>query len=99
MEIRKIENKDYVMLPRLQHPGLKPKHVERDAFKAELKHIEGHGDYWLLYQQDKPHVVVHVVVGTVHWVFIKSHGLSSAYILLDSFQLHPECGVVTCGYL
>ena len=34
-----------------------------------------------------------------HWVFIKSHGLSSAYILLDSFQLHPECGVVTCGYL
>lgn len=49
MEIRKIENKDYVMLPRLQHPGLKPQHVERDAFKAELKHIEGHGDFWLLY--------------------------------------------------
>lgn len=36
MEIKKIENKDYVMLPRLQHPGLKPMHVERDAFKAEL---------------------------------------------------------------
>ncbi len=51
MEIKKIENKDYVMLPRLQHPGLKPMHVERDAFKAELKHVEGHGDYWLLYQQ------------------------------------------------
>ena len=60
MEIRKIEIKDYVMLPRLQHPGLKPKHVERDAFKAELKHVEGHGDYWLLYQQAKPHVIVHV---------------------------------------
>ena len=45
MEIRKIENRDFVMLPRLQHPGLKPKHVERDAFKAELKHVEGHGDY------------------------------------------------------
>ena len=60
MEIRKIENKDYVMLPRLQHPGLKPQHVERDAFKAELKHVEGHGDYWLLYQQAKPHVVAHV---------------------------------------
>ena len=60
MEISKIENKDYVMLPRLQHPGLNPKHVERDAFKAELKHVEGHGDYWLLYQQAKPHVVVHV---------------------------------------
>ncbi len=37
MEFKKIEIKDYVMLPRLQHPGLKPKHVERDAFKAELK--------------------------------------------------------------
>ena len=60
MEISKIENKDYVMLPRLQHPGLNPKHVERDAFKAELKHVEDHGDYWLLYQQAKPHVVVHV---------------------------------------
>ncbi len=40
--------------------GLKPMHVERDAFKAELKHVEGHGDYWLLYQQAKPHVVAHV---------------------------------------
>ncbi|MBR6841896.1 MAG: hypothetical protein IKM77_06320 [Prevotella sp.] len=60
MEIIKIENCDYVMLPRLQHPGLKPKHVERDAFKAELKQVEGHGDYWLLYQQSKPHVVAHV---------------------------------------
>ena len=44
MEIKKIENCDYVMLPRLQHPGLKPKHVERDAFKAELRHVEGRGD-------------------------------------------------------
>ena len=48
------------MFPRQQRPGLKPKHVEREAFKAELKHIEGHGDYWLLYQQSKPHLVVHV---------------------------------------
>ena len=71
MEIRKIEYKDYLMLPRLQHPGLKPKHVERDSFKAELRHVErlrvgdgtsgmGHGDFWLLYQQSKPHVVAHV---------------------------------------
>ena len=60
MEIKKIENCDYVMFPRLQHQGLSPKHVERDAFRAELKHIEGHGDYWLLYQQDKPHLVAHV---------------------------------------
>ena len=51
MEIKKIENCDYVMFPRQQRPGLKPKHVEREAFKAKLKHIEGHGDYWLLYQQ------------------------------------------------
>ena len=60
MEIKKIENCDYVMFPRLQRPGLKPKHVERETFKAELKHVEGHGDYWLLYQQSKPHLVVHV---------------------------------------
>ena len=39
---------------------VKPKHVERDAFRAELKHVEGHGDYWLLYQQAKPHLVAHV---------------------------------------
>ena len=60
MEIKKIENCDYVMFPRLQRPGLEPKHVERDAFHAELKHVEGHGDYWLLYQQTKPHLVAHV---------------------------------------
>ena len=60
MEIKKIENCDHVMLPRLQHPGLKPKHVERDAFKAELRHVEGRGDFWLLFQQSKPHVVAHV---------------------------------------
>ena len=60
MEIKKIENCDYVMLPRLQHTGLKPKHVERDAFKAELRHVEGRGDFWLLFQQSKPHVVAHV---------------------------------------
>ena len=60
MEIKKIEKCDYVMMPRLQHRGLAPKHVERDAFKAELKHVEGHGDYWLLYQQSKPHLVAHV---------------------------------------
>ena len=44
----------------IKRPGLKPKHVERETFKAELKHVEGHGDYWLLYQQSKPHLVVHV---------------------------------------
>ena len=60
MEIKKIENCDYVMMPRMQHPGLTPKHVERDAFKAELKHVEEHGDYWLLHQQSKPHLVAHV---------------------------------------
>ena len=60
MEIKKIENCDYVMFPRLQRKGLKPKHVEQEAFRAELKHIEGHGDFWLLYQQSKPHLVAHV---------------------------------------
>jgi len=60
MEIKKIENCDYVMLPRLQRPGLKPEHVERDAFKAELRHVEGRCDFWLLFQQSKPHVVAHV---------------------------------------
>jgi len=55
--IKKIEKCDFVMLPRMQHRGLVPMHVERDAFKAELKHVEGHGDYWLLYQQSKPHLV------------------------------------------
>ena len=60
MEIKKIENCNYVMFPRLQHRGLTAEHVDCDAFKAELRHVEGHGDYWLLHQQAKPHVVVHV---------------------------------------
>ena len=70
MEIKKIEKSDYVMFfdersgiadyPRMQHRGLVFKHVERDAFKAELRHVPGHGDYWLLHQQSKPHLVAHV---------------------------------------
>ena len=60
MVIKKIENCDYVMFPRMLHRGLVFKHVERDAFKAELRHVPGHGDYWLLHQQSKPHLVAHV---------------------------------------
>ena len=60
MEIKKIEKSDFVMFPRMQHRGLEFRHVERDAFKAELRHVEGHGDYWLVHQQSKPHVVTHV---------------------------------------
>ena len=60
MEIKKIEKSDYVMFPRMQHRGLQFRHVERDAYRAELRHVEGHGDYWLLHQQSKPHVVAHV---------------------------------------
>ena len=37
MEIKNIKNCNYVMFPRLQRPGLKPKHVDYDAFKAELE--------------------------------------------------------------
>ena len=60
MEIKKIEKSDFVMFPRMQHRGLEFRHVERNAFKAELRHVEGHGDYWLVHQQSKPHVVAHV---------------------------------------
>ena len=60
MEIKKIENCDYVMFPRLQEQGVEFQHVEREAFHAELRHVEGHGDYWLLHQQAKPHVKVHI---------------------------------------
>ncbi len=54
MEIKKIEKSDFVMFfdersgkaerPRMQHRGLEFRHVERDAFKAELRHDEGQGD-------------------------------------------------------
>ena len=54
MEIKKIENCDYVMFPRLQEQGVEFKHVEREVFRAELRHVEGHGDYWLLHQQASP---------------------------------------------
>ena len=60
MEIKKIEKSDFVMFPRMQHRGLEFRHVERNAFKAELRHVEGHGGYWLVHQQSKPHVVAHV---------------------------------------
>ena len=42
MEIKKIEKSDFVMLPRMQHRGLEFRQVERDAFKAELRYVEGH---------------------------------------------------------
>jgi len=70
MEIKKIEKSDFVMFfdersgkaerSRMQYRGLEVRHVERNAFKAELRHVEGHGDYWLIHQQSKPHVVAHV---------------------------------------
>ena len=60
MEIKKIEKSDLVLFPRLQEQGVEPRHVEREAFRAELRHVEGHGDYWLLHQQAKPHVVVNI---------------------------------------
>ena len=60
MEIKKIENCDYVMFPRLQHLGVEARSVARELFVAELKHVEGHGDFWLLRQQVKPHLVAHV---------------------------------------
>ena len=60
MEIKKIEKCDYVMFPRLQEQGVEFEHVEYEAFKAELRHVEGHGDFWLLHQKAKPHVVIHI---------------------------------------
>ncbi len=44
MEIKKIENSNLVLFPHTQWAGLKPQYVGRDAFKAELKLVEGHGD-------------------------------------------------------
>ena len=60
MEIKKIEKSDLVLFPRLQEQGVEPRHVEREAFRAELKHVEGHGDYWLVYQQAPPHLVANI---------------------------------------
>ncbi len=60
MEIKKIEKGNYVMFPRLQEQGVEFKHVKRESFHAELLHVEGHGDYWLLHQQDSPHMTVHI---------------------------------------
>ena len=60
MEIKKLEKCDYVMFPRLQEQGVESRHVEREAFHAELKHVEGHGDYWLVYQQAPPHLVANI---------------------------------------
>ena len=67
MEIKKIEKSDLVLFPRLQEQGVEPRHVEREAFRAELRHVEGHGDYWLLHQQAKPHVLggVRMKLGTL----------------------------------
>jgi hypothetical protein len=35
MEFKSLENCDYVMFPRLQEQGVEPRHVEREAFRAE----------------------------------------------------------------
>ena len=42
MEIKKIEKSDLVLFPRLQEQGIESRHVEREAFRAELRHVEGH---------------------------------------------------------
>lgn len=47
---------------------------ERDAVRAELRHVEGHGDYWLIYQQSKPHVVAHVQLSKTEEEFDKILG-------------------------
>ena len=60
MEIKKIEKSDLVLFPRLQEQGVESRNVEREAFRAELRHVEGHGDYWLLHQQAEAHVVVNI---------------------------------------
>ncbi len=60
METKKIENCDYVMFPRLQEQGIQHHHVDFDDFRAEHRHVEGHGDYWLVHQQAKPHTVLHI---------------------------------------
>ena len=98
MEIKKIENCNYVMFPRLQHCGLKPEHVNRDAFKAELRHVEGHGDYWLLYQQAKPHVVVYVqlppqpkpsLTTSLASAWARTIGATTSRVILHSSALLP----------
>ena len=88
----------------MQHRGLQFRHVERDAYRAELRHVEGHGDYWLLHQQSKPHVVAHVqlpkteaefdnilgwCLGQNHWCeYIE--GDFSFLCVIDGSQLHKR---------
>ena len=86
-----------MMLPRLQHPGLKPKHVERDAFKAELRHVEGRGDFWLLFQQSKPHVVAHVQFSTL--TRFNSHIWNSNECTSDSVFKYPSSTIRQHGFL
>ena len=42
--------------------------------RSELRHVEGHGDYWLIHQQSKPHVVVHVQLSKTEEEFDKILG-------------------------
>ena len=95
MEFKSLENCDYVMFPRLQEQGIEFKHVERDAFKAELRHVEGHGDFWLLHQQAKPHVVVHIQLAKDENDFDRILGWfigHKVYALADSARWWHEYG-------
>lgn len=94
MEIKKIEKCDYVMFPRLQEQGVEFKHVERDTFKAEQRHVKGHGDFWLLHQQAKPHVVVHIQLARTRvTLIVSSVGLSDIRNCMSLFAMTNRLSV------
>lgn len=49
------------------------RHIECDAFKAEPRHVERHGDYWLIHHQSDPHVVAHVQLSKTEAEFENIH--------------------------
>ena len=61
MEIKKIEKCDFVMFPRMQHRGVPPQHVNRNAFTPICRNVETMGIVWSLRQNVWPHVEIQII--------------------------------------
>ena len=87
MEIKKIENCNYVMFPRLQHCGLKPEHVNR-------VHNGARPEGTLCLQRTDP-FVLRPLPGNMSVASTKKIGRFSCFSARLFVTLHPEYGTVT----
>jgi len=64
------------------------RHIECDVFKAEPRHVERHGDYWLIHPQSDPHVVAHVQLSKTEVEYANIHTPEKIRCRVSDFIYH-----------